>query len=344
MKSGTCLTQKTFTRHGAGVRFSLFLCLFSYAAFLAAAFEPSEQDIRDAILGTKTFTQDQLRAMDLNTDGKVDVADLVYKVSDGEPMLVSFKESMSTAYESEGVVSIPLVYTAGFTGSVSYVVSGSAVAGMDFGALPGTIMLDGTGNTAITVSLIDDLHITVDDEKGPVSRYIVFDLKANNDKLYEPSFITSHTLIIQDNDAYWNGIIEDLYAARQFRLAVCRNNSQVEVMLHSNGSGPFLEGEWPASVSESGGLLVLRFGPIDVPANQTTADVAFKRELELQLPDNIGSAEIQLVTGVAFDKILSPAHAHLKRETGAKVTLVRSFQDMNLPLPELYLEYELVRE
>ena len=53
---------------------ALLLCL----AVLARA-EVTEQDIRDAILGTKTFSQEELGAMDEkgNKDGQVDVADLV---------------------------------------------------------------------------------------------------------------------------------------------------------------------------------------------------------------------------------------------------------------------------
>ncbi len=53
------------------------LTLFLFLPPLLYAAEVTEQDLRDAITGKRTFTQEELNAMDLNMDGQVDVADLV---------------------------------------------------------------------------------------------------------------------------------------------------------------------------------------------------------------------------------------------------------------------------
>ena len=65
----------------AAVRFFGAL-LFVSALFLfiplSVQAQVTEQDILDAILGKRTFTNGQLVEMDLNGDGAVDAADMVY--------------------------------------------------------------------------------------------------------------------------------------------------------------------------------------------------------------------------------------------------------------------------
>lgn len=55
----------------------VFFLAVSTLVWAAEKASVTETDMRAAILGTQTFTAQQIAAMDLNNDGKVDVADLI---------------------------------------------------------------------------------------------------------------------------------------------------------------------------------------------------------------------------------------------------------------------------
>ncbi|MCP4110441.1 MAG: hypothetical protein GY749_33795 [Desulfobacteraceae bacterium] len=62
----------------------IFLVIVLPANVLAQSGIVTEQDIKDAILERRLFTDAELQAMDMNSDGKVDVADLVWFLDDYE--------------------------------------------------------------------------------------------------------------------------------------------------------------------------------------------------------------------------------------------------------------------
>ncbi len=102
----------------------LALCLL--ATTLAVAFEPTEQDFRDAILGTRTFTQEQLQAMDLNEDGRLDVSDIVNYMQSATLPTVNFASSEQWAYEDGGTIHVPVVTSRPYSGGVRFTLGGSA--------------------------------------------------------------------------------------------------------------------------------------------------------------------------------------------------------------------------
>jgi len=67
--------------------FGVPLCFVLLSFFIppAQSAEVSEQNIRDAVLGRATFTQEELQELDLNKDSQIDVADLVYFVTHDMP-------------------------------------------------------------------------------------------------------------------------------------------------------------------------------------------------------------------------------------------------------------------
>ena len=314
--------------------------LLALAVFLCALpadaeeFEVTRDAIRDAILNPEAFTPEQLDAMDLNRDGKIDVADLVYRVSEGELALVAFQESMTVAYEGGGPVTIPVAYTEGFEGQVSYAVSGDAQPGEDYQSLPGALTLNGSGQAGIEVNLIDDLEITVDEDGVPITRTLTIDLVSGDG--YDPNYITSHTVIIVDNDAYWAGSAYDGRAGWNFTLAVARDASgDVAATLSSDGVGTFQKGDWDAEVSSDGGEYVFEFTDIGVPASHNTAGVGFTRELKFRIANDIGSPDVDTVSGEVTDQLVSSEHTHLNRTTEAAVSLTRIRPVFVTPEPEL---------
>ena len=60
------------------LRSLVWICLILMGLPLLTHAAVTGQEIRDAILGNKTFTQQKLETMDLNSDGNIDVTDLIY--------------------------------------------------------------------------------------------------------------------------------------------------------------------------------------------------------------------------------------------------------------------------
>lgn len=82
-----------------------FMMLASFMAPASAQAEVTWQDIRDAILGNKTATQE----MDVNEDGKVDVADLVYFDPEPIPLIgehigILFRDNANIIEGQTGVI------------------------------------------------------------------------------------------------------------------------------------------------------------------------------------------------------------------------------------------------
>lgn len=104
-----------------GIPILLLLALFYIGFSVAHSADVTEQDIRDAILGARTFTQDQLNDMDLNTDGKVDVADVVkFLASDTGKTAVFFETEASSALETAGTVNLKIFFSRPYTGDLHF--------------------------------------------------------------------------------------------------------------------------------------------------------------------------------------------------------------------------------
>ena len=105
----------------ASLIFTLTLLLFLPPLLYAA--EVTEQDLRDAITGRRTFTQEELNAMDEkgNGDGQVDVADLVsFLASDEGKTAVFFELEESEALETAGTVGVKIFFARPYTGDVHF--------------------------------------------------------------------------------------------------------------------------------------------------------------------------------------------------------------------------------
>jgi hypothetical protein len=159
----------------------------------------SEKNLRDAIQGRQTFTPEQRDALDVNKDGKLDVADIVAYLQESTVPVVLFNESFSTVEEGAGQVQIPLTLTKDFSGVVNFSVKGTAVEGIHF-TIPGGHSLNVNGDSGfISVNILDDL----------VSEDIKFiQLELSTGQGYLPGLNSVHHITIRDNDGVWQGAIE----------------------------------------------------------------------------------------------------------------------------------------
>lgn len=90
---------------------AVWLPLLFFPLSGAVAAEFTAQDITDAILGKKTFSDSVLNSMDINLDGKVDVSDLIQ--ADKRPKdqpFAGYQWIVTASYSSDTGNKIPLNY------------------------------------------------------------------------------------------------------------------------------------------------------------------------------------------------------------------------------------------
>lgn len=163
---------------------SLF-CVFILIPSSLYAAAVAEQDVMDAILGKRTFADEQLKAMDLNGDGKVDVADVVYI----KKPIVDFVLTSSEIDETAVTHKVTIQLNQPINGPLKYTVGGTASSGQDYDALPGLVAV--TGNSA-------DIQITIkNDTVYEGNETIVLSLLPGKDYLLGTK--RSHTVTLKDN-------------------------------------------------------------------------------------------------------------------------------------------------
>ncbi len=258
------------------------ISILSLGLFLTFLFPPcldlvfaqsvvTEQNLVDAILGREEFTPDQLGAMDLNEDGRVDVADLVFFLRPGGPPFALFDSSTSVAIEGDGEVSIPVVFSRHFTGELNFsVTGGTATSGTDYEALSGSVSVDGT-SALIPVTIIDDTEM----EEGET---IILSLESGLD--YEFGITPQHMLVINENDALWLGSIESQKIRFSFEMEIIQSDGNAQAVVRSDGVGalpPSPEDGWPVQLQITEDTFQATIGPIPISAGQTLTQAEFDR-------------------------------------------------------------------
>ncbi len=110
-----------------------------------------EQDILDAILGKRTFSDEHLNQMDLNADGTLDVADVVYL----KQPIASFADPGSDIDETIGTHNVVINFSKSINVTLKYTVGGTATADEDYTALSGEVVVNGN-SVIIPLSIISD--------------------------------------------------------------------------------------------------------------------------------------------------------------------------------------------
>lgn len=163
---------------------SLF-CVFILVPSSLYAAAVTEQGILDAVLGKRTFTDDEIKAMDLNGDGKVDVADAVFS----KKPIANFYAASSEINETAGTHVVVITFSQAINGTLKYTVGGTASAGQDYDALSGSVAVSGS---------VVFIQITVkNDTVYEGNETIVLSLLPG--KGYLLGATRSHTVTLKDN-------------------------------------------------------------------------------------------------------------------------------------------------
>ena len=212
---------------------SMTLGLSALVLAPAALAALTAQDVQDAILGRQSFTAEQLAAMDLNGDGAVDAADLVVL---GSPVVqAGFHDGSSVIVEGSAGSGPTVDFSAAFVGRLRYRVrelpNGTA----------STRQLVVSGTSAVIPMAADDDAVVTDAR--------TFEVALLESTGYELGPRVFHTLVLEDNDAVWNGRYQNAGLSVHFQLKIVRNGGAVSGALVTDGFGIIPrngEGdEWP---------------------------------------------------------------------------------------------------
>ena len=124
---------------------------------------------------------------------------------------VSFVKDLVRTNEGVGTYSVALTLSSPYLGSIRYAISTNSTAttnlpNRDYLPLSGVVQANGT-SASIPIQIVDDLLL-----KG--TRVLYLDLKRDTQGLYRRGAITRHTLVLEDNDGFWNGVMKDVYLIR----------------------------------------------------------------------------------------------------------------------------------
>lgn len=133
-----------------------------------------------------------------------------------------FVDAVSTAAEGAGSHRVNIRFDKPFFGTLKYAVlpESTATAPTDFASLSGSVTVAGT-NAVITLSWVNNTNISP-------TRLIFLQITNGPADLYARGGQTRHTIVLSDNDGWWNGLLQDKYAERNFRIKMLRGaNSQI---------------------------------------------------------------------------------------------------------------------
>ena len=262
---------------------------------------------------------------------------------------IRFRVSLSTSIEQAGTLGIELESDRPYEGPVFYAIaalSNTSQSGPspDFAPLSGRVEMNGTSAT-LTLSCLDDDHL----EKV---ESLVLDLLEDTGGRYHVGTIPRHTLMLEDNDAYWNGILAQEQTQLHFRLRLIETEAGLTGMLvsklepgNTTGIGTIPPGEWAMTVHRTG----VSFEAQSVPM-ATATSVLFETNLlrtislEALPPDDTGPDgrsyyfSPRTIVGDYRDTLVpqDPKLAYLKRETGGTFILTKDLPAMEaLVLPTI---------
>ncbi|MFO0795419.1 MAG: hypothetical protein U0586_15310 [Candidatus Brocadiaceae bacterium] len=360
--------QKLSCNPGAWMRTMKVYCLcfimFLLCAFILTRVSPSlvmastsvatKQNIIDAVLGRKTFTDGEFHGMDVNKDNKVDVADLV-KLGIA---VADFAEGTSEAWEGDGTVNVVVNFSQTYTGVLKYLVGGTAVSGVDYQALSGSVNVEGKTSVVIPINIIDDniLDETFSDTDNKqhirVETIILTLYYAENAGLaYVPGSKTQHTVYVHDNDAIWNGIISNNSAQLHFKMRIISDAKGINSSILTDGNGiiPLSQNTvdidgmklsvWPASTaSASETTFDATIKDIEIPGTGTVFHAGLKRGFTFHADSSESGHKVDwksTIQGVVTENISSMENGYLDRQINGTFVLLRQLPIIDVQRPKL---------
>ncbi|MCP4697973.1 MAG: hypothetical protein GY862_14140 [Gammaproteobacteria bacterium] len=327
-----CMKNLKPTSHARYYKNPLPLLLLSILHITATA-APSEQDIHDAILGKKAFSDTELQAMDRNKDGSVDVADLAYRP------LVEFAASSSQGREGEDTLSIQINANIPLQSTVHYSLRRlSPTLGEE---KSGQISFD--GNTAeIDISLSDT---GISDDQN-ISESAVWQVTLNDpaDKSYAPGSAQIHTLFIHDNDTLWHGSLTTADNVNiPLVLQLDQANGAVTGKLIADPNNGMISSEQAdqAQVSIQANSQSFRadITSIQIPSTTSWTGVSFQRQITLNAAADSGQSIdlniLDMLTGSFSEQITAAGAPFLNRTQQGNFVLIKQMSDIAAPVPAL---------
>ena len=236
-----------------------------------AAGDVAEEAMRAVLLESSPAN---LQMHDVNKDSMVNVADLMM-LARFIPE-VEFKERTTLVREGGGPINLELKVGGSFAGNVNYSVRGSAVAPSDYEVASGTVWVSNT-NPTLSIVLKDDTEI-----EGSETLIVALSAPAPGNLSFALGGVSQHTVTIEDNDAIWEGTLDDGYLQIPFELSLIHSGAGNQAVFTSDGKGAFPVGSWPTTVAT---LSQTRFeatvGPVATQAGQTLFQAAFSRSIRL---------------------------------------------------------------
>jgi len=211
---------------------------------------------------------------DSDGDGFSDAIELLYETNPSDfasrPAksvlpTVSFATDLVTLNEGDGTYSVPITLSAPYFGTLRYQIGTDSTAASqgptpDYQPVSGMVQVGGT-SAVIPLQFVDDLLIRD-------TRVLYVDLKNDTAGLYRRGATIRHTILLEDNDAYWNGVMKDIYSYTNamgvttnavgfnelgFRLKLLQQAGAAQASLVSTddpdsrvrGVGTIPVGEWP---------------------------------------------------------------------------------------------------
>ncbi len=300
--------------------FLLFFILLLFPLVSSA-----QSDLRDTVLERKSFGNEYLEQMDTNADRTLDVSDVVKSAKTlpdtGLPS-ASFEKASSEVSEGDDAINVKVNFSKPFAGTLKYTVSGTATAGSDYGTMNDSILANGVyANIPINISDDDEL------ENGTETLVLTVYYKDGENLGYVPGVSTQHIVYISDNDALWNGIIENNGMALHFRMKIIQSPSGAEAALIGDGYGiiPGIAECTADNVDFDSDSFTVVVDGIDVP--NTLFGVELKRKFEFNA--NSGSeghiVQAELIKGALKESVTCPSEKGKQFEyaTEGTFTLIR---------------------
>ena len=206
----SCL--RTGFRSGALLAF--MGCALGLAGLIHAQSLRTEENMRDAIQGRETFTDQEQELLDINHDGKIDVADMVSLLKDINTPVALFTVPETIVHEGDGVVDVEITMTKEFHGTLEVSLAGTAASGSDFTLGSQTVAVNGTTAT-LPITITDDME---------VESVEFIQITLVNGQGYIPAGGV-HSVRIRDNDNIWIGNLEFMGARFGISMELVRQGS-----------------------------------------------------------------------------------------------------------------------
>lgn len=189
----------------------------------------------------------------------------------GEPLTANFSSPSVTLEEGSGTTYLTLLFSAPFTGALTYTVSGTAGSG-DFQPLSGSVSVNNATTAKIPITLNDDTTINQ-------LKTLVLTLDAGQGVALGG---TSQSVIsIEDNDAVWNGSLQGTYSDVGIKLDITKNGGAYTGKLISDGSGLFPVGEFAAQLTWTASSFRALVNGIPIDAGSTLFNTPVDLSLQL---------------------------------------------------------------